>query len=80
MEGRSQRKRICVYVQLIHFVVPQKLTQYCKAIIRQVKNKNKKLFLSLQLPEAPSDFSVICCENLVELPQVKHKTVLPFSS
>ena len=80
MEGRSQRKSLCIYVQLIHFVVPQKLTQYCKAIIHHVKNKNKKLFLSLQLPEAPSDFSVICCENLVALPQVNHRTVLSCSS
>ena len=80
MEGRSQRERVYVSIQLIHFVVQQKLTQHCKAVILQLKNKNKKLFLSLQLPETSSDFSVICCENLVELPQVNHKTVLPCSS
>ena len=26
---------ICVYIQLIHFVVQQNLTQHCKAIILQ---------------------------------------------
>ena len=30
--GRLGREGICVYLQLIHFVVQQKLTQACKAI------------------------------------------------
>ena len=29
--GRSKRERIYVYIQLIHFVMYQKLTQPCKA-------------------------------------------------
>ena len=34
---------IYVYIQLIHFVIQQKLTQHCKAIILQkrLKQKNK---------------------------------------
>ena len=35
--GRFKREGIYVYVQLIHFVVQQELTQYCKAIILQLK-------------------------------------------
>ena len=37
--GREKQERgdmgICVYVQLIHFVIKQQLTQHCKAIILQ---------------------------------------------
>ena len=33
--GRLTRKGIYVYIQQIHFVVQQKLTQHCKAIIVQ---------------------------------------------
>ena len=32
---KSKRKRIYVYIELIHLVVLQKLTQHCKAIICQ---------------------------------------------
>ena len=41
--GRKPKKGICVYVQLIHFAVQQKLTQHCKATILQKKliEKNK---------------------------------------
>ena len=39
--GRLQREGICVCIQLIHFVVQQKLTQHCKAIILQFKKKKK---------------------------------------
>ena len=38
--GRSKREGIQVYIQLIHFIVQQKLTQHYKAIICQLK-KNK---------------------------------------
>ena len=37
--GRSKREGIYVYIQLIHFVVQQKLTQHCKANILQYKKK-----------------------------------------
>ena len=35
--GMSERERIYVYIQLIHFAVQQKLTQHCKATILQLK-------------------------------------------
>ena len=38
MGGRLKREGIHVYVQLIHTVVHQKLTQHCKAIIYSPKN------------------------------------------
>ena len=37
--GRSKREGIYVYVWLIHFLVQQKLTQYCKAIIIHLTTK-----------------------------------------
>ena len=40
--GRLQREGIYVYIELIHFVVQQKLTQHCKAIILQLKKKKKR--------------------------------------
>ena len=36
MERRSKRARIYVFTWLIHFVVQQKLTQHCKAIIKYI--------------------------------------------
>ena len=36
---RLQREGMYVYVQLIHFVVQQKLTQHCKAIIFHSRKK-----------------------------------------
>ena len=43
LEGaRLKRKDIYVYVLLIHIVVQQQLTQHCKTIILQLKNKLKK--------------------------------------
>ena len=40
MGGRLQREGTYVYVWLINFVVQQKLTQHCKAIILQLKKEN----------------------------------------
>ena len=40
--GRLQREGIYVYIELIHFVVQQELTQHCKAIILQLKKKKKR--------------------------------------
>ena len=37
MGGRFKREGIYVYIQLIHFIVQQKLTQHCKAIILPLK-------------------------------------------
>ena len=34
-EGRSKRECIQVYIQVINFIVQQKLTQHCKAILLQ---------------------------------------------
>ena len=42
MGGRLTREGIHVYLQLIHAVVQQKLTQHCKAIILQLKKKKKR--------------------------------------
>jgi len=39
--GRFRRERIYVDIELIPFVVQQKLTQQCKAIIPQLKKKKK---------------------------------------
>ena len=39
MGGRLTREGTRVYIQLIHTVVQQKLTQHCKAIIFQLKKK-----------------------------------------
>ena len=41
MGGRSKREGIQVYIQLVHFIVQQKLTQHCKATILQWKKKNE---------------------------------------
>ena len=41
-EGEVKRERIHVYIQLIHFIVQQKLTQHCKAIILQFKKKKSQ--------------------------------------
>ena len=47
--GRSRREGICVYIQLFHFIVQQKLTWHCKAIILQLKNKYECKFQFLEV-------------------------------
>lgn len=37
--GRLNREGTSVYIQLIHTVVQQELTQHCKAVIFQLKEK-----------------------------------------
>ena len=37
MEQKSKKEGICVYIWLIHFAVQQKLTQHCKAMIKEKK-------------------------------------------
>ena len=37
--GRSKREGIYVYIELIRFIVQQKLAQHCKAIVLQLKKK-----------------------------------------
>ena len=39
VEGRFKRERMYVYQGLIHVDIWQKPTQFCKAIILQLKNK-----------------------------------------
>ena len=46
--GREAQEGICVYLQPIHSVVQQKLTQYCKAITLQFKKKGKNMIASLK--------------------------------
>ena len=43
MGGGFKREEIYIYIytQLVHFVVRQKLTQHCKAIILQLKTIKK---------------------------------------
>ena len=41
--GRSKREGIYVYIQVIHFIAQQKLTQHCKAIILRLKKKEEIL-------------------------------------
>ena len=41
--GRPNREGIYVHIQLIHFIVQQKLTQHHKATISHSKNKQKKI-------------------------------------
>ena len=48
MERRSKRARIYVFTWLIHFVVQQKLTQHCKAIIKYITPI--KIILKKNLP------------------------------
>ena len=42
VERRLKREGICVYTQLIHTLVQQKLAQHYKAMILQFKNNTKK--------------------------------------
>ena len=37
MGRRLKKEGICVYVELVHVIIPQKLLQYHKAIIFQFK-------------------------------------------
>ena len=51
--GRAKRDGIYVYIQLVHFIVQQKLTQHCKATISQFKKREMfavvfQLWCSLQ--------------------------------
>ena len=45
MGGRLKRERKYVYIQLIYFVVQQKLTQHCKVIILKIRMSKAKFFL-----------------------------------
>ena len=38
-EGNSRRSGVYVHIELIHFVVQQKLTQHCKANYTPIKKK-----------------------------------------
>ena len=42
MGSRLKREGIYVYIELIHVVVQQELTQHCKAIILSLKKRKKK--------------------------------------
>ena len=55
--GRLKREGIYVSIQLIHVVVQQKLIQYCKAIILQLKINLKKYRCSGTPPDLiPQNF------------------------
>ena len=55
--GRSKREGIQVYIQLIHFIVQQKLTQHCKAILPQLKKKEYSQSLTAQGSDKTFRFS-----------------------
>ena len=42
--GKFMRERMYVYIQLIHFVVQKKLSQYYKVTIPQLKNNFSRLY------------------------------------
>ena len=50
---RLKKDGIYVYIQLIHFVVQQKLTQHCKAIILQWGGKKKEFYVLYHLQVQP---------------------------
>ena len=41
MGGRCKREGLYVHIYLTHFIVQQKLTCHCKAIILQLKKKKR---------------------------------------
>ena len=49
VRGRLKREGIYICLQLIHFIVQQKLTQHCKAIILQFKKRylTKLLYITI---------------------------------
>ena len=49
--GRDVREGIYVYIWLIHFVVQQRLTQHCKAIILHFKKKERRKWAELGCSE-----------------------------
>lgn len=51
--GKFQRERIYVYLWLIHIVVWQKSTHYCKAIILHLKKKGSSLVVQCWNPTFP---------------------------
>ena len=51
--GRLKREGIYVYIELIHITEQQKLTQYCKAIILQLKKKKQPTKRSLNNMASP---------------------------
>ena len=66
---RFKRERTYVYLWLIHVNVWEKLTQYCKAIILQLKvNKFKKKLAKERKSITPPPhllYSVNLCKNLL---------------
>ena len=62
---RLKRNGIYIYLQLIHVVVQQELTQHCKAIILQSKLKKKKKRMGRQFDcRAYSHFQPQSCKYL----------------
>ena len=52
--GRSKREETHVYIQLIHFIVQQKLTEHCKAIILQLKKEKENNWCEHCIPSISS--------------------------
>ena len=65
--GRHKREGIYLYIQLIHFLVQQKLTPHCKAINLQLKKKLQSIIQGLALvymPRSPPITSVSSVQSL----------------
>ena len=71
MGGRLKREGIDVYTQTIDFVVEQKLTQHCKAIILQLKEKKITVLWGLKVCLRTRDGDVM---NSVKLFQIRGQT------
>ena len=56
------REGIYVYIQLIHLIVQQKLTQHCKATILQIKKKERKQYI---FAWHTSDVAIMTCNSKV---------------
>ena len=68
---RSKKEGIYVYIELVHFMVQQKLTRYCKAIILQQKaiiNNFLKTILQYitECPQQVSKCLHVFCFKLVK--------------
>ena len=88
MGGRLKRKGIYVYIQLIHIVVQQKLTQHCKAIISSVQSLSRvQLFATPWIAARQASLSITNSRSSLRLTSIKSvmpssisSSVVPFSS
>ena len=75
--GSAEREGIHVYIEMIHFVVQQKLTQHCKAIILQLKKKNPVRQVVSLWSECGKPFLVGLSGGLNEIVSLKSHSATP---